>query len=119
MDSLKNFDKNFLNVSYLSMPLFFTFMPGKDPDKSFHISAGAIVNYRIGSRLKQKYVSQDQKRKDIEKGHYHLNPFLLDASVRVGVGNFTVFANYGLNRLFESSKGPDYKPFSVGLSLNL
>ena len=119
MDSLKTFDKNYLNTSYLSVPIFFTYMPGKDPNKSFHISAGAIVNYRIGSRIKQKYVMQDQKRKDVEKGHYHLNPFLIDASVRVGVGNFSVFANYGLNSLFESKKGPDYRPFSLGLSLNI
>jgi hypothetical protein len=116
-DSLKSFDKNFLNTSYISVPLFLSFMPGKDPDKSFHISVGAIVNYRIGSRLKQKYVSKDQKRKDIEKGHYHLNPFLIDASVRIGVGDFNIFANYGLNGLFESSKGPNYIPFSAGLSL--
>lgn len=119
MDSLKTFDKNYLNTSYISVPVFFSFMPGKDKNKTFHISAGAIVNYRIGSRTKQKYVTQDQKRKDIEKGHYHLNPFLIDASVRVGVGKFSAFANYGLNSLFESKKGPDYRPFSVGLSLNI
>ncbi|PWH86980.1 porin family protein [Brumimicrobium oceani] len=118
MDSLKTFDKNYLNASYISVPLYFTFMPGKNPDKSFFLSAGAIINYRIGSRLKQKYVSQDQKRKDIERGHYHLNPFIIDASVRVGVGDFTMFANYGLNSLFESNKGPDNKPFSLGLSFN-
>jgi len=93
-------------------------MPGKDPDKSFHLSVGAIVNYRIGSRVKQKYVQQDRNQKDINRGHYHLNPFLLDASARIGVGDFTVFANYGLNSLFESGKGPDYTPFSAGLSLN-
>ena len=118
IDSSKSFDKNFLNASYISVPVYFTLMPGNDPDKSFHFSAGAVVNYRIGSRLKQKYVIQDQKRKDINKGHYHLNPFLIDASVRMGVGNFTVFANYGLNNLFESNKGPEYTPFSAGLSLN-
>lgn len=118
MDSLKSFDKNYLNASYISLPVYFTFMPGKDPNKSFHLSAGAIINYRIGSRLKQKYVSQDQKRKDIEKGHYHLNPFLIDASVRIGVGDFSLYANYGLNSLFESNKGPVYQPFSLGLSLN-
>lgn len=117
-DSTRSFDKNFLNASYISVPVYFTLMPGNDPDKSFHFSAGAVVNYRIGSRLKQKYVIQDQKRKDINKGHYHLNPFLIDASVRMGVGNFTVFANYGLNSLFEGNKGPDYTPFSAGLSLN-
>ncbi|WP_107038144.1 outer membrane beta-barrel protein [Brumimicrobium mesophilum] len=115
-DSTKTFDKNYLNTTYISAPVFLTFMPGNDPDQSFHISAGAIVNYRIGSRLKQKYVTQDQKRKDIEKGHYHLNPFLIDASVRIGVGDFSIYANYGLNGLFESGKGPDYAPFSAGLS---
>ncbi|HZH86531.1 MAG TPA: outer membrane beta-barrel protein [Brumimicrobium sp.] len=119
MDSLKIFDKNYLNASYISIPVFFSFMPGKNPNKSFHISAGATLNYRIGSRIKQKYVLDDQKRKDVNKGHYHLNPFLVDASLRVGVGNFSVFANYGLNSLFESKKGPDYKPFSIGLSLNI
>lgn len=118
-DSLKTFDKNFLNTSYISAPVYFTLMPGNDPDKSFHFSAGAVVSYRIGSRIKQKYVVQDQKRKDINKGHFHLNPFLIDASVRFGVGKFTVFANYGLTSLFESNKGPDYRPFSAGLSLNL
>lgn len=42
-------------------------MPGKDPNKSFHVSVGAIVNYRIGSRLKQKYVSKDQKEKTLKE----------------------------------------------------
>lgn len=116
IDSTKTFDKNHLNATYISAPLFLSFMPGNDPDKSFHLSVGAIVNYRIGSRVKQKYVSNDQKRKNIERGHYHLNPFLIDASVRIGVGDFNVFANYGLNGLFESNKGPDYTPFSAGLS---
>ncbi|RFC55311.1 outer membrane beta-barrel protein [Brumimicrobium aurantiacum] len=116
-DSVKTFDKNYLNTSYLTAPLFLSFMPGKDPNKSFHVSVGAIVNYRIGSRIKQKYVIQDQKRKDIEKGHYHLNPFLLDASVRIGVGDVSIFANYGMNGLFESGKGPDYIPFNAGISL--
>lgn len=59
-----------------------------------------------------------QNFKDISKGHYHLNPFLFDASVRFGVGSFTAFANYNLNGLFESGKGPEYFPFSAGLSLN-
>ena len=118
VDSTKSFDKNFLNATYISAPVYLTIMPGKDPDKSFHLSVGAIVNYRIGSRVKQKYVQQDRNQKDINRGHYHLNPFLLDASARIGVGDFTVFANYGLNSLFESGKGPDYTPFSAGLSLN-
>lgn len=118
-DSTKSFDKNFLNTTYISVPAYFTFMPGKDPDKSFHISVGALLSYRIGSRLKQKYSLNDQNKKDINRGHYHISPFLVDASVRIGVGRFTAFANYALTPLFEKNKGPEYYPFSAGISLNL
>ena len=117
-DSIKSFDKNFLNTSYISVPAYLTFMPGKDPDKSFHFSVGAVVSYRIGSRVKQKYSVDDQNRKDINRGHYHISPFLVDASVRMGVGSFTAFANYALTPLFENNKGPEYYPFSAGISLN-
>ncbi|MGM0478239.1 MAG: outer membrane beta-barrel protein [Bacteroidota bacterium] len=117
-DSTKSFDKNFLNATYLSVPAYFTFMPGNDPDKSFHISIGALLNYRIGSRVKQKFSQNDQNRKDINRGHYHISPFLVDASVRIGAGRFTAFANYALTPLFEKNKGPEYYPFSAGLSLN-
>lgn len=117
-DTSRIFDKNYLNVTYLSAPLYLKFMPGKDPEKSFHLSVGAVINYRIGSRVKQKYVLNDQKFKDISRGHYHLSPFLVDASVRFGVGSFTAFANYSLNAMFEKNKGPQYYPFSAGLSLS-
>jgi len=117
-DSIKSFDKNFLNTSYISIPAYLTFMPGKDPNKSFHISLGAVVSYRIGSRLKQKYSINDQNKKDINRGHYHISPFLVDASVRLGVGDFAAFANYALTPLFENNKGPEYFPFSAGVSLN-
>jgi hypothetical protein len=117
-DSTKSFDKNYLNATYLTAPLYLTLVPGKDPTKSFHMSVGAIVNYRIGSRVKQKYLLNDQKFKDISRGHYHLNPFLVDASVRFGVGDFKAFANYSLTAMFEKDKGPQYYPFSAGVSLS-
>ncbi len=83
------------------------------------MSVGAIVNYRIDSRLKQKYVLNDQKLKDVSRGHYQLNPFMVDASVRFGVGDFTAFANYSLTAMFEKNKGPQFTPFSAGISLSL
>lgn len=118
-DSIKSFDKNCFNASYLSAPLYLTLVPGKDAEKSFHMSVGAIVNYRIDSRLKQKYVLNDQKLKDVSRGHYQLNPFMVDASVRFGVGDFTAFANYSLTAMFEKNKGPQFTPFSAGISLSL
>lgn len=118
VDSIKSFDKNYLNATYLTAPLYLTLVPGKDAAKSFHMSVGAIVNYRIGSRVKQTYMLNDQKLRDVGRGHYHLNPFLVDASVRFGVGDFTAFANYSLTAMFEKNKGPQYYPFSAGIGLS-
>jgi hypothetical protein len=116
LDTVKRFDKNFLNATYISAPLMLTFVPGKNAKKSFHISGGVIANARIGSRVKQRYLLNDQKFKDISRGHYHLNPFLFDATVRAGVGGFTVYGTYSLNSMFEKGKGPQYTPFSIGIS---
>jgi hypothetical protein len=116
LDTVKRFDKNFLNATYISAPLMLTFVPGKNAKKSFHISTGIIANARIGSRVKQRYLLNDQKFKDISRGHYHLNPFLFDATVRAGVGGFTVYGTYSLNGMFEKGKGPQYTPFSIGIS---
>lgn len=119
VDSTKTFDKNFMNTTYLNAPFMLSIIPGNDFEKSFHFSVGAIVNYRLGSRIKQVYELDGQKRKDINRGHYHLSPFLLDATARIGVGDFQLFANYSLTPLFEKNKGPEYFPFSVGVSLGI
>jgi hypothetical protein len=116
LDTVNKFNKNFLNTSYISLPLMFALVPGENAKKSFHISMGVIGSYRLGSRIKQRYEFNNQNLKDIKRGHYHINPFLLDATVRVGVGRFTLYANYGLTGLFEKGKGPEYYPFSIGLA---
>ena len=111
-----SFDKNFLNVSYLTLPLMLSVVPGKNPNKGFHLAAGANLNYRIGSRTKQVYSTNNSKGKNIDRGHYHINPFLFDASLRIGIDDFAITANYGLTPLFEKGKGPEYYPFSLGVS---
>lgn len=111
-----DFNKNFLNVTYISLPVMLSLVPGKNPNKGFHISTGANLNYRIGSRTKQVYRSNDGKGKNIKKGHYHINPFLIDATFKMGIDDFSVTANYGLTPLFEKTKGPEYYPFSLGVS---
>ena len=116
VDSVNSFHKNFLNTSYVSIPLMFAVVPGKDAKKSFHMAAGLIGSLRMGSRVKQRYEVNNQNFKDLKRGHYHINPFLVDASVRIGVDRFTIFANYGLTPLFERNKGPEYYPFAVGIA---
>lgn len=119
LDTVNEFHKNFLNTSYVSIPLMVAVVPGKVPKKSFHLSLGVIGSFRLGSRVKQRYDFNNQNLKDIKRGHYHINPFLLDATARIGIGRFTVYANYGLTSLFERNKGPEYYPFAIGLASRL
>jgi hypothetical protein len=119
VDSTIRFDKNFLNASYFTVPLMVTLVPGQKAKKSFHMTAGVIGGIRMGSRVKQRYVMNDQKFKDINRGTFHLNPFMLDATIRMGVGSFMVYGTYNMLPMFESNKGPDYQQFSVGITRRL
>jgi hypothetical protein len=117
-DSLRDYYTNFLNATYLTAPVYFTLVSGKDPSKSFHVSLGVIGSARLRSRTKQRFVENGKKEKEITRETFHLNPFTLDYSIRFGYGDFTAFANYSATQLFEKNKGPEYYPFSLGLSWN-
>ncbi|MDG1159086.1 MAG: outer membrane beta-barrel protein [Flavobacteriales bacterium] len=110
------FTKNKLRASYLRIPLMLEFNTSLDPERTFHVSAGVIGGWNMGTINKVKYEEDGNDVKNRSKGDYNLTPFTLDASVRVGYRNFTLFANYGLTPLFEDGKGPEVYPLTVGLS---
>ncbi|MDP4588619.1 MAG: PorT family protein [Flavobacteriales bacterium] len=109
------FTKNKLRASYLRIPLMLEFNTSLDPERTFHVSAGVIGGWNMGTINKVKYEEDGNDVKNRSKGDYNLTPFTLDASVRVGYRNFTLFANYGLTPLFEDGKGPEVYPLTVGL----
>lgn len=113
------YSKNVLKATYLQIPLLLEIHTSKYHKKAFHISAGVIGGYKLGSRLKQKYTVDGQDYKNITKGHYQLNPFQAYATARIGYGNVNVFMNYGLTRIFEKGKGPQFYPVTVGIYLPL
>jgi hypothetical protein len=86
-------------------------------DKCWHLSAGVLLGYKLWSKTKQVYEVDGDKKKEVNRGDYSLNPFKCDAMVRVGYGNFRLFATYALLELFESGEGPQLYPFTVGLTL--
>ncbi len=116
-DSLLTFDKNKLRTTYVKVPLMLEFNTSSEPNRSFHLAAGVIGGVRIGSITKQEYKIDDSKHKDRVKDDFNFSPITLDAAVRIGYGNLTLFANYGLTPLFEDNKGPEVYPFTVGLAL--
>ena len=117
-DSLVKFTKNKLNATYLQIPLLFEFRTNAKARKAFHFAFGVIGGYKLGSNLKQEYSFNGFDSEGKTKGHYQLNPFQAYGTFRMGYGKrFTVFANYGLTPVFEKGKGPDLRPFTVGLYL--
>jgi hypothetical protein len=113
----RDFTKNKLRASYINVPVMLEINTSEYLDKSFHIAAGVTGGWNMGSLTRQKWEDGDDKNSTKVKGDYNFTPFTLDASVRVGYKNFTVFANYGLTPLFEKDKGPEVYPVSVGIQI--
>lgn len=116
-DSLFTFNRNKLRATYLRVPVMLEFNTSTDPDRTVHLAVGAIGGLRIGSITRQIYEVEGQKFNDRVRSDFNLRTFTLDAAVRVGYRNFTLWANYGLTPLFEEGKGPEVYPLSVGLTL--
>ena len=127
---------NKMVVSYLNLPLFFEYQT--NPYRrlsSFHITLGAIAGIRIGSYTKQLYndkggdyflvdnngnkvASYNVERYCVrDRGSYHLSPFKVDASARIGWSHINLFATYSITQLFQKNQGPELYPFTVGLTL--
>ncbi len=114
-----SYKKNNLNVSYIKVPLMLEINTSKNPHNNFHIAGGIEFAYRIHSVTKQLYNLDDHHYKIKQRDDFNLEPFRYSAIVRVGYNHVSVFANYGLNRLFQKDKGPQEYPFSVGVTISI
>ena len=85
-DSIK-YIKNKLKIAYLKMPLLIQFNTNNEnPRRSFHISGGLELAYKIGSRTKQKYEINGYEFKSNRRDDYHLADFKYSSVVRIGYG---------------------------------
>lgn len=112
-----SFSKNKLKESFVTVPLLFELNTSRRDSRNFHIAAGVIGGVKLGSTTKQYYSMGGHDFRDFKHDDYNLFPFKLDATVRVGYGDFTMFATYSLTPLFEYNKGPELYPFTVGVRI--
>jgi len=84
---------------------------------NFHIAVGVVGSWYFESMYKVKYEQDGETRKDRSSGDYHLLPYRLAASVRIGYGSLNLFAEYALTPLFQDGKGPELMPFNLGLTI--
>lgn len=116
-DSTIDYKKNKLNITYIKIPLMLEFNTSKNPNKNLHIAVGAEFAYRIHAVTKQKYEANDKHYKIRQRDDFNLEPFRYSAVARIGYNKVTIFANYGLNRLFKKDKGPQVYPFTIGVTV--
>jgi hypothetical protein len=116
-DTILDFSKNKLRASYVNVPLLLEFNTSDDCDKNFHLSAGVIGGWRMGSITKQRYDFEGNDVRQRVKNDYNMRDFTLDATVRLGYRNVTLFATYGLTPMFEDKKGPEVYPVTIGINL--
>lgn len=110
-----SYQKNKLRCTYIQVPLLFEFNTSNNPYKTFHIAFGVIGQYLIASRTKQVLEQDKYVFKKTRKDGYNLSPFAAKAHINMGYRGWTVFAEYSLTHLFQSGKGPEVYPFTVGL----
>ena len=127
---------NKLFVSYITLPLLLEYQtnPGHRIS-SFHITAGVIGGIRLQSyqkqhldQYKETFYLEDangtqvasfyaDEKKIRNHNQYFLNPFKLDATMRIGWSYLNLFATYSLTPMFQKNKGPEVYPFSIGITL--
>ncbi len=108
-----NLSKTKLAITYLNVPLLLEFqVPVNHNEGRLFVNAGIIGGVKIGSHTKVKYGD----KKDKDRSGFNLNSFKYEASARIGYKDICLFANYSLTPLFQSGKGPELTPFTIGIS---
>lgn len=109
----ENLAKTKLAVSYLNVPVLLEFqIPVNHNEGRLFVNAGLVGGVKIGSHTKVKYGDN----KDKVRSGFNMNSFKYAATARVGYKDVSLFATYSLTPLFQTGKGPELTPFSIGIS---
>lgn len=117
VDTVLTYSKNRFKTWFINVPVMLEWNPGSHKNKSFHLSAGAILGLNLQTKMKYKYTYEGVAKKVKNKQSFNTNPFRTNLTVRAGVGWFTVFGTYSVTSLFEKGRGPELYPFAVGVSI--
>jgi hypothetical protein len=117
-DSTNNVRVNSLTMGIIEVPLLIEFSTKSKREKSFYLSTGVIGGVRVGSSYYMRGKKNNVKYRETVNDDFNINPFQLDATVRLGYGNFGAYASYGLTNLFKSNKAPQMSIFQFGVNLH-
>lgn len=115
-DSIREFEKFKMSATYLQIPIIVGTSIGNTYKTPLNIQVGIIGGYKIGSKVKQRYVYDDARHKEKIKDDYNLNPFKVEAIARIAIGDVGLYAKYAITTLFEENKAAELYPFSAGIT---
>lgn len=124
LDSADHFKKYKLVTAFLEAPveLRYTFDPER-PNKSWKIALGAKVGTMLNAHTKGKtlqnkdggtinsYTAKENKK-------VFFNTTRVSGTIRVGVGNFSLFSSYQLTNLLKDGAGAAMHPYQIGICLS-
>jgi hypothetical protein len=112
------YDKSKLTTAYLNAPLYLSFAtnPLKN-GKRLSISPGITAGWRFTTYNKRVVENNGDRTKTRTRDDFNINPFRVNASLRLAYGSFVIFANYSITDFFQKDKGPNLMPFSAGVRL--
>ena len=115
--SNRSYQKSKLTDSYITAPLMFEVFTSHKRRDAFHIGAGAMIGYRIGSHTKIKYEEDGHTYKPKVYDDFNLNPFRYGLRLALGYGKFNIFGDLYASSLFKSGKEPILYPIDFGITL--
>jgi hypothetical protein len=124
LDSADHFKKYKLVTVFAEVPieLRYTFNPAKE-SKSWKIALGAKIGTMLNAHTKGKTL-QNKSGTAInaytlkESKRTFFNGTRIVATARVGIGNFSLVANYQLTSLIKDAAGPDVRPYQIGICIS-
>ena len=133
--------KTKLTGMYITVPVLFEFQTGNSNNmRRFHFTIGGVGSVRVTSHTKiyfneadrvyylkdpetgllsEPYRTPDRESRNIVKNYnsFYQSPFRFDARVGIGYGWLNVFATYGINNFFQSGRGPELHPWTIGITI--
>ena len=113
-DGVDKFKKHNLRLQYISIPLTMEWRLG-EYDNPFILSAGIEGSLRIGSREKQVYKIDDERKVNRNRNDFETALLRYACTFGVGYRRFEIYCNYSPMELFKHNRGPELYPISIGV----
>lgn len=118
LDTINDYSKNRLQANYFTIPLLLEFCTSNDDESTFYLAAGVVGGVRLSSKTVMVTDVDGKKERIVTKDDFGINPFKLDAALRMGYGTWGIFANYSLIPLFQKDQTMEVFPMNFGVTCN-